>query len=506
MIIELSRIYNKYFLLLSLILVAILGFYDLGDKNYFMDEIASILISRNFGSMVHMLNTSEGNMWLYQIILHFWLVFGESEFAVRTLSIIFTIATIPFVYLIGKNLFTRKVAQISTLLIASNLFFIFEAQNARSYSMFLFFTSVSFYFFIKYLERPKKIYLLFFTLLNILGIYSHLYAVFTVATQFLLLIFLNKKIQWKTILFSSLITFLASLPLFLSPAMHSNQIYWIPKPGIKQLIGTYLVLADDFIPFAAVIALLFGAYVFALWKSKKLTQTLKDRGHTILLSWLLLPIIASFLISIIFKPMYTSTYFISCVIPFSYLIAISINNIKRKALQNIVIALLILLSAIRLFGWYTEDNRLTLVIGNHNEDWVGVSEFLSKNETPYSAVIFFPPYWQEYVNFYYDKLPGISKINMLNLQPNNWVGGSRTTPFNKEMLLSMPQNYTTIWYLRGEYTTLPGDNREVLINKMLNDNYILKQTFTFHRLKLYQYMKPNPYASKTNILDLQISN
>jgi uncharacterized membrane protein len=47
---------------------------------------------------------------LYFFALHFWIkLFGDSEVAMRTLSLIFGIATVPMVYLVARKLTSKYI-------------------------------------------------------------------------------------------------------------------------------------------------------------------------------------------------------------------------------------------------------------------------------------------------------------------------------------------------------------------------------------------------------------
>lgn len=91
---------------------------------------------------------------LYYLIIHYWsLVFGTSEIAIRTPSVIFGLLTIYFTYLIAKqfkNNTKHKIAWpvVSALFLATSGLHIYYSQEARMYSLATFLVVLIIYLFI----------------------------------------------------------------------------------------------------------------------------------------------------------------------------------------------------------------------------------------------------------------------------------------------------------------------------------------------------------------------
>ncbi|MDE3088132.1 MAG: glycosyltransferase family 39 protein, partial [Chloroflexota bacterium] len=83
---------------------------------------------------------------LYFLILHFFVgAFGTSEFALRFLSLMANIATVPLQYALGRRWFSRRVGVIAALLGALSPFYVWYAQEARPYALVLFFSLLGVY-------------------------------------------------------------------------------------------------------------------------------------------------------------------------------------------------------------------------------------------------------------------------------------------------------------------------------------------------------------------------
>jgi uncharacterized membrane protein len=72
-----------------------------------------------------------------------WKVFGDSDLAVRSLSIVFGMATLAVGYALARELFGRPAALIATALLAVHPWHIYISQEARSYPELWFFLTTS---------------------------------------------------------------------------------------------------------------------------------------------------------------------------------------------------------------------------------------------------------------------------------------------------------------------------------------------------------------------------
>ena len=117
-------------ILLALItaLAAAVRFHSLAAKSFWFDEGASVAIARlDWYNFARILWRREANMSLYYFLLHFWLHFGGSEFFVRSLSVLFSVASIPIIYLLGRRLFDSRVGLIAAALLTVNGYFLLVA-------------------------------------------------------------------------------------------------------------------------------------------------------------------------------------------------------------------------------------------------------------------------------------------------------------------------------------------------------------------------------------------
>ena len=82
---------------------------------------------------------------LYYVLLHFWIVlFGQSDDAVRSLSGIIGVATLPVAWLCGRRFGGRAVAWTTLVLLASAPFAVYYSTESRMYALVILLTGCGF--------------------------------------------------------------------------------------------------------------------------------------------------------------------------------------------------------------------------------------------------------------------------------------------------------------------------------------------------------------------------
>src|SRR3989338_2251456 len=208
-------------------------------QSLWRDEAFSYFMAKkNIFEMIF-LTAKDFNPPLYYFILHFWMkIFGGSEIALRSLSIIFFWATIYVAFLFLNNIFKikQKKSFFYLLFFVINPFLLYYAFEARMYSMLAFFATLSFYYFLK---KNYK----FYTLVTVLGLFTHYFMIFVVAGQWLFL-WINKKKGFQFKKSAIYISGLVFSPWLLFSLLQRNLFssYWITRPQIKYILGLPVVI------------------------------------------------------------------------------------------------------------------------------------------------------------------------------------------------------------------------------------------------------------------------
>ena len=104
------------------------------------------------------------------------LIFGNSEVVLRFIPALLGVLTIPLIYLVGKEFMDRNTGIIAAAAFAFSPFLIFYSQEARAYSMMLFFVTFSMVFYFRALKSNDLTNWALFGILSALAFWSHFYA------------------------------------------------------------------------------------------------------------------------------------------------------------------------------------------------------------------------------------------------------------------------------------------------------------------------------------------
>lgn len=252
---------NKFLLFfLIFVLQFVFNSYKLGDNSLWYDETFSLNLAN--GSLIDLIEVSkitDPNPPLYPIFLHFWIkLFGISEFAVRSLSVLAGSLACSFLFLLALRFLNWQAAVFSVLMYFSSNVIFYYSQEARTYSFVLLFVVLSNYCYLRLTQEINfKRGLLFSFLLGLFNIglfYLHMLSCFNIIAQviafpfFFVSIRLFKKDYAERIKFnftffkfyflSGLVSILLFLPWyerFLYLVTEGGQTWWLKKPVIEDL-------------------------------------------------------------------------------------------------------------------------------------------------------------------------------------------------------------------------------------------------------------------------------
>jgi len=349
---------RKEFVLLIILLVGLLfRIYNLGEESIWFDEGGTILFAKlNIFQLLETVLSGDCSPPLYYVILHYWIgLFGESEFSLRFPSVIFGFFSIYVLYKVGTLLFNKDVGLLSSLLLAVSSLHIYYSQEARSYSLMVLLTLLSFYFLIKIFKKNRNLTVsIGYIIASILLMYTHIYGIFIIIAQniYLLTVFLlsRKTLELdfkKWILFQSalVITYIPWIFFGLMKQITFIQRYhWYAAPKITHIIKSFYVYSGSRSLLIVFLALSFlsivsfkrnengsidGKDLFNSVEDHKLVLSLSNANKIyFLLVWLSTPIILPFLISIFITPIYVIRHTIIASLAFYLLVAKGISDIR----------------------------------------------------------------------------------------------------------------------------------------------------------------------------------
>ena len=230
-------------LALIVAVAAWLDLHNLGSQPFWFDEALSDAVASSHGiSFVKLAFGREASMACYHLALHAWLMLvSPSDLNIRLLSTIFAVAAVPALYLLATKLFDPPVALAAAMLLAVNPLFISYAQEARSYTLAVFLTLLSWLFIIESCRTPRLLNLAKYIGATTLAIYSHNLAMLILPAQGAAVLCLQRDKDKRVLIAGAIFTvFILVLPLFFIAAhFYNTDADWIASgigpPGLASL-------------------------------------------------------------------------------------------------------------------------------------------------------------------------------------------------------------------------------------------------------------------------------
>lgn len=232
----------------------LLGGIRLGSESVWLDELMSI----------QMVTGTWQNLWgwflflpeqhpLYYLLLRPWLaVLGDSAAALRSLSLVFGVAAVPVMYLLGRDLVDARTGVVSAFLMALSPFWLFYSQEGRMYTLLVLLACISTWLFVRHLKARDSgtpAPLGWYWLVSTLGMYTHFFFVFVLFGH--AAVYLLDRASWRKritdVLRLGVPVFLAYLPwlVMLAVGLSGEQewksvrtvIFAVPYTFVRFAVG-----------------------------------------------------------------------------------------------------------------------------------------------------------------------------------------------------------------------------------------------------------------------------
>lgn len=381
----------------------------LGKKSFWTDEGASFVIAhQHWADFWHTIFTHEANASLYYFILHFWLHLGNGEFVIRLLSVLAGVATIPIVYLLGKQIYDQSTGLVAAALLAVHPAHVAYSQEARGYSFVVLFAVLSVYFFVRAMQGTATHSWFWYAITTVLAVYCHSFAVLLIAAQLASLVFMPaREIPWLRLIVS-----LAAVAVFTGPLLllissqNQGQWAWLPKFGFREFLHLMTFLTGNGV--RLFLYVLFWIAVVAAWLGDSRRRSAQSWREALTITWLVVPILVVS-IAALARPMLAPRFLIFC-IPAVVLLAgrgISVAPYRKPATAAVL--LLIALSAASLRTYYRTPK----------EDWRGAARFVLSAARPGEPIVL----WDSPAFAYY-RARLARGANLDFKSPEDWIAAS----------------------------------------------------------------------------------
>jgi mannosyltransferase len=329
---------------------------------------------------------------LYYVLLHFWIrIFGQSNDAVRALSGVIAVLTLPVAWLCGKRFGGRAVAWTTLVLLASAPFAVYYATEARMYALVILLTGLGFLALRRALEAPRPGNLVAVAIVTAALLYSQywsLYLVGIVAAWLVVGIVRARRhgrpqeARWPALLAiaAGCLLFVPWLPTFLYQTKHTGTP-WAAPPNFSAVINAVTGFTDNqgstqstgtnqgrllaIIYFAMLALALFGVGKSDRIVELDLRTRPRARGTTfVVVGTLFAAIAGGILTASAFSPRYAAVVFLPLILLVALGTTTLLNPKVRVVLVAIAVAAGLVSSAQNVTTQRTQANQIAAVINS----------------------------------------------------------------------------------------------------------------------------------------------
>ncbi len=395
-------------------LALILRLHTLGTESLWLDEATSLFLARMDIPTLTAWTAHDIHPPLYYVLLHLWLVFGESEFALRSLSVVAGVFGVAGIFLLARALFDKKTALLAGLLLSVSPLHLWYSQEVRMYALVTTLTLFASWYLALALEGRRRRHWTGYVICSALALYTHYYAFFVLLSHWAIVLFWIARARgkphsqkevarhWAIVQSVILLFFLPWLPTLVRQVLGGGGA-WVAQavgtPSLRALPEVLLLYVVG--PTHAAVPTLWrragygiygiaGLLALAAFRPRA-SQTNRHRwGLLFCLLYLLVPLGAAWSISQV-KPLFATRYLLPFLPPFLLLIAYGIASLPRASIRY---SLALLATVIPL------SISVQMQATPQNVNWRQLAADLLAQSTPNDIVLFDPGWYSKPFNYY----------------------------------------------------------------------------------------------------------
>jgi uncharacterized membrane protein len=479
---------SQLLLLAIIALAAFLRFHHLGSRILWFDETFSATAVRlRWMELLRLFWAREGNMALYYVLLKFWMMLGGgTEFFIRTLSVIFSVATIPVIYLLGKRLFNEPVGLTAAALLAVNAFHVRYAQEARSYALLVLLCALSTLFFVEGVQTGSRRAWMAYSIASSLAVYSQFFGALIVAAQWLSLPLLGyQRFAWREWLRAArwFLYFICPILVFIV-VRGSGSMFWIPPTTSATVLHFGQMLAGN--GGTLLLAICGVPVVIALLAAILRRRDPGDRfRYGLIVSLCFVPVLITITASLLLRPMFIPRYVIVSLPGFVLLVAVGVWQLRFSPLRWTLLAVILVLSIQGTRSYYRQD------VDTIRDDFRSATHWLLTHAEPNDALCFYTgPGRMSYEYYKWREKPASSPSI---IYPNHGAELDHrdflVTPL-AEVFQQMPMDSKRVWlFLNNFENGLEPDKGALFMQAWLARQYRVAARQRFDGVELVLYSR-----------------
>ncbi len=381
-----------------------LGWHALGARGLWFDEaLGWVLADTTWTFFTNAITGRFMGSGLYYALLRSWSVFGDSEVAMRSLSVVFVVATLPVLVVLARELFGGFAAAAAGLAWAFDPFALYYAQEARPYAMVMFLAVLASLFFRRAVATGGRGNWMVYVLI-VLGLaYTQTLCLLLVAAH-LATVPLHSRRPVRQAWLAGLAILLGLLPLARSFIRGATQGFdFIPPLSLRGFLAAIAVVAGGQRWLVALLALVATAIIAALLREG--VGPLMRWEFGFLGAWMLVPLLLLGLLSLRI-PLFIPRYLAEIAPAVAILVGLVISRQSPVARS-------LLLVAVAALGLNSARSYYPI----RKQDWREATGFIAANVQPGDRLIADPGWALSGTYYYFRALPNSQALADLTSAP-----------------------------------------------------------------------------------------
>ena len=372
-------------LALVLILAVALALFHAGELSLWRDEGFSVLLAREpWSEFGRVIVETQANMALYYLLLKGWLVLGDGEAFIRSLSGLAAVAAVAATYGFAARLFGRTAGLVAALLLAVNSFLVQYAQEARGYSLAVFLVALACFFFVRGADEGTTRDWVAYAAAMGLAFYAHLFAAFVLLAHAVTVVFLPATARRRAAFAVGAAGALAAPVVLTAISADAGQIDWIEEPSLRSLYYVARALAGGTTVALLVYTVLGVLGLVSAVRSEVIWKPVLVAGTAAL------PIVVPFVLSF-GKPIVVDRFSIVALPAIVTLVALGILRLGRRPLPAVALVAAVAASTLGLWNYFAHGEK---------EDFRAATAHVLGRAEAGDAIVFYRPTRRVPVEYY----------------------------------------------------------------------------------------------------------
>jgi mannosyltransferase len=341
-----------------LVVAALLRFWALDGQSLWLDELHTMneaAPALSFKKLFYYLTCCDQHPPLYFFAEKLlFIVFGHTSLVARTLSALIGVGSVWLMYLLGKELLSKRLGLIAAAITCVNYFNLLYSQEARDYIMAFFFAALSYLFLFRLIKTGSRKNVWPYALSALAVMYSHYYGLFLVTGEFLTAGFFwimqpsDRKLLFRNFLIAAIIIIIGYLPwLSFLKDMAAINSFWIGPVDpefVQNFFFAYFDNSGILKPFLILAIIYFCIRAIRFRSTETLRYSALELSFVGFLITLLTTYGIPYIRSLLVVPMLFDRYTIVILPAIIMVIAMGFDLIESRAIRSALIAAFLVLS------------------------------------------------------------------------------------------------------------------------------------------------------------------